>query len=97
MFARMMRFYSLGYREILSLPIDIFQQLYEAITVIDAEENLLALNVSAYPHMKKSSQDTLRRRLHKLSRPNIFVDDDKEPSTMAEAAKILAGVLGGRR
>lgn len=75
------------------MSIESFNHYWEAITVIEAQEMLLAMNVSAYPMMKKEDAKKLHRKLTRLAYPKNE-ERAKRPLTAAELAQLLgAGVI----
>lgn len=43
--------------------------LWEAMTVINAQEMLVDMNISAYPHMKEGAMKKYHRDLYRLAYP----------------------------
>ncbi len=44
-------------------------EYYEAITVIEAQDNLVQMNIMDYPRMKKDGRSKLYRHMRKLAQP----------------------------
>lgn len=63
--------------------------LWQAITVIEAQETLVRLQVASYAHMKPDDQRKLHRSLHEMAYPAIY----RNPVTLTaeQMAKLLHG------
>lgn len=83
-----MRFYSIGYFELMNMEPEAVSQLVESIPCIEAHEQLLALKVSDFPMMKPEARQKLHRSLNKLANPNIIKEEEKALTT-EDLAKIL--------
>ncbi len=81
----------MSYAEVHKLPFETFNELWQSITIIEAEETLLKMSISAYPHMSENKQKEFHRKMHKQSRPKIFDSDEnsKKPVPMDQFAKLL--------
>lgn len=67
--ARLARFYGWTDYEILSMEYETVLEYYQAITVIDAEQQLNSIRCSSYPNMTKDAKDKTHRELKKLAEP----------------------------
>lgn len=70
------------------LSFDDFADAWEAITVIEARDQLNKIDVACYPKSKKESREQMNRQLHEQAYPASF----KEPVQMTNSglAKLLA-------
>lgn len=93
--AKMSFFYGWTNDQIEDLPIDLFENYWSAITVIEAQEMLKNLTIQDWTKMKNSSREKLHRQLHRDAYPASF-NEVKQVSN-DELAKILGGGLNGRR
>jgi hypothetical protein len=57
-----MRFYGMGFLEVEELPVTLFNELYQAMNVIQAEENLNSCTVSSYSDLKKEARSRYDKR-----------------------------------
>lgn len=67
-----------------------FQQLLQAIPVLEAQEALSLLKVEDWPHMKKDARSKLYKDLNKAANPTIMKEEKKALST-ADLAALLNG------
>ena len=88
-----MYFYNLSYKEVLNMKVIDFEILYQAITAIEAQEALLMLEVSDYPHLKPNARKKVYKRLQKLAYP---AQKEEKALSMEEVSRILQGSLSGR-
>jgi hypothetical protein len=51
------------------MPYTVAMDYYEAITVIEAQEALVAMNISDYPKMKGESRKKFYRQMRKSAQP----------------------------
>lgn len=66
----MLRFYpGLTWRDLQNLPAPDFEELWQAITVLEAQETLLQFRISIYPKLKAKAQKEEHRRVHKEAYP----------------------------
>lgn len=90
----MIRFYGMSKSEVESMTLDEFSMYWEAITILEAQESLLNMNVAAYPMMKKEEA----KKFHK----DVFIkafpgnkERMKRRLTTAELAQLTgAGIIG---
>lgn len=75
------------------MPAEELHDLWQAITVIEAQEMLKEIQVSHYPHTTKSSQGRLRKSLIKKAYPESF--KMTKVYTAEEAALKLQRALSG--
>lgn len=64
----------------------VFKLYWDAITVIEAQEALLGIQVAAYPHLKTDDQKGLHRNMHRMAYPE---DTDDKVLTTQDFARIL--------
>jgi hypothetical protein len=64
-----------------------------AITVLEAQEMLLQMQVSDYPHLKKEPRQRLHRQLHRQAYPGIH-DPNAKPVTTAELNQKIGELIG---
>jgi hypothetical protein len=67
--AKVAKFYGWNDSEINNLSYPVFMQYYEAITVIEAQECLVAMNIQDYPRMKKEGRKKFYRSVRKAAYP----------------------------
>ena len=82
----MARFYGISPIEAGRMPIDEFEDYYQAITILEARETLKDLRVSDWPHQSKDDRKQFHRELHKMAFPDV----KSKPMTLDE----LRGILG---
>lgn len=58
----------------------------EVLDSLEANEDLRALSVESYPHMKSGPRQKMYRALVKKSKLNMF---DKKPVSLAEMARLI--------
>ena len=64
---------------------------YDAITCIEAQANLVEMNIGDYPNMKKEFRDKFSNRLHKMAYPETL----KKPMDFEDFAAKL-GMTNGK-
>lgn len=69
----------------MSMSSEDFYYYYEAITVIEAQETLIACKVASYPNMKAKPKQDFHRSLVKKAYPN----ETKKVVTISEMEKII--------
>ena len=69
MVAKMARFYGWSHEEILGISYNTFLMYYNAITVIEAQDNLVKMNLADYPNMKKEGRSNFYRQMRKNAYP----------------------------
>lgn len=82
-----MRFYRVTLEEIDGWLAEDEEMLWQAITVLEAQEMLMGVKVSSYPYLKEADQDKVHRSLHKLAYPDV----EKRSITAEEMARLLNG------
>lgn len=92
MTARVARYYGWTKKEIDSLPYSDFLRFHRCIENLTAEEQLMNLNVSAYPHLKRASATKLRKSLERQATRGI--QTGQRLSVKDQALKAL-GKLNG--
>lgn len=72
---------------------DDYQDLWNAITVIQAEEQILSIQATTYPHTSKDSQN----KIYKAVRSAIKIDDEENMKevTLKDLGKILVSTTNG--
>lgn len=90
--AKLASFYGWTHHYINELEWDTALEYYEAITVIECQENLVDMNITDYPRMKSDGRKDFYRKMRKLAYPQSL---QKEIS-FEEFAKKL-GMTDGRR
>jgi hypothetical protein len=88
----MCRFYGMSVDEARNMPVEIADQFWLAITQIEAQEMLIAMKVSDFPHLKKQSRESLGREIHKQAYPASF---EKPKALSGKALEAL--INRGRR
>ena len=75
------------------MTLDDFSGYWEAITILEAQETLLAFNISAYPMMKNESAKKLHRAFHDKAFPRNR-ERARRSLTTAELAQLTgAGII----
>lgn len=88
----MVRFYgSLDFDTIKQMPCDEFDIYWQSIEIIEAQEQLMQMNISDYPHIKQTSREKLHRSIHDIA----FPKDQKKALTTDDVAKALGRSLNG--
>jgi hypothetical protein len=83
------RFYGLTPDEVWALPAEDEEMLWQAITVVEAQETLVQLQVASYAHMKPDDQRKLHRKLHEMAFPTVY--EKPVALTPEQMAKLLHG------
>lgn len=71
--------------QVLELDLFTFNDMWKAITVLEAQEFLIQANLSMLPHMKQTDREELLREMHRQAYPRQF-----RPEAAAMTAKELA-------
>lgn len=69
-----------------------FGEYWEAITVLEAQEQLLAIQSSTFPQMKKESRVKIHKDLAKMAKPKLS-DGPPEEVTIE---RIVANLTGAK-
>jgi hypothetical protein len=85
----MANFYGWTNDQILDLDVDSFDEYWQSITIIEAQEMLKQFNVSDWPNMKQNNRESLHRRLFQDAYPDSFKEVRKIETS--DLAKILGG------
>lgn len=88
----MARFYGYLPHEIENLDIETFNDLWLAITTIEAQEQLLAIQAAGFSSMKESTRKKVEKDLRKQA--ELSIDENKKEVTMKDLGKILANASG---
>lgn len=76
------------------MTLDDFSMYWEAITILEAQESLLNMNVAAYPMMKKDEAKKYHRQMFDKAFPKNK-ERTRRPLTTAELAQLTgAGIVG---
>lgn len=67
-----MRFYGMSLAEVDGLTNEANEMLWQAVTIVEAQETLVNMKVSSFPHMKKEDIDKTHRSIHRLAFPAIY-------------------------
>lgn len=70
--AKLSYFYGWTHEEINRLAYKTAKEYYEAITVIEAQDNLVKMNITDYPSMGKSGRKSFYRQMRKKAYPEGF-------------------------
>jgi len=65
-----MKIFNYKYDEVLDMELRTFNHLVKCMEVNEARERLINMEISAYPHLKKESQDKLHKKVYKLAIPS---------------------------
>lgn len=63
---------------------------WQAVTVLEARQYLLQIDVSSFPHMTKDGQEKIHRNLHTMAYPERY--ETPRSMTESEVQRMLAGV-----
>ena len=66
---------------------------WKAITPIEAQQALTAMDVASFPHLKKSGIDKLVKKYNEMA--YLSIDTKRESVSIEELAKQMALKLGG--
>lgn len=89
--AKLVRFYGMPLREVRALTNEDNHMLWLSIDQIEAQETLIALQVSGYPHSKKDYADKLFARVRDMAYPK---DEDTKEYDTHDLANLIRGKLG---
>lgn len=67
------------------------ESFWQAITVIEAQDALVQMDIANYPWIKGDEREKVHKRYHKMAYPKTH--DKNEPMSTAEAVKKLNEVL----
>lgn len=84
-----MRFYGLGLGEVRNMDSEDEEMLWQAITVIEAQDALVQIKNNSFHRMKRNEQERYHRRLHRKAYP----DDYAEPVTVTPQS--IARIVNG--
>lgn len=77
------------------MPADIFNEFWEAITVIEARQMLTQMTVADYPNLKKPDREKLHRQIYELAHPSIFSNSKEETADMERVGMLLGRAYRG--
>jgi hypothetical protein len=78
LYPRLTRFYGLGYRELRGMPRPVIRRYLDELPRLRAEEQLLALQVAAGPHLEEGGYEDLVEHWERY-----LEDETAEPATAA--------------
>lgn len=87
----------MSYNEVMLMPYGVFIGMLSSIQILQAQEQLMGFNVSAYgnPNLKQSARTKLYRDISRSADPSRFIDDhDKKEVTMRDMVEILRQAHG---
>lgn len=70
----------------------LFNEYWEAITFLEAQEHLLDIQASVFPHMKKEARVRTHKDIAKMAKPKLY-DGPPEEVTIE---KIVAKITGAK-
>jgi hypothetical protein len=86
-FPSLTRFYGIGPEELARIPLNILRIYADEMPRIQAREQLLAMQVAAYPYLKPASQREAWRRLQRRAREHkveaALIPQEKLKETLA--------------
>lgn len=85
----MCRFYGWTHVQLMDLDVDLFDEYWQAIDIIEAKEQLVRLSAADWPNLKPSYRETQHRQLHERAYPASF--NEAKPVSNADLARILSG------
>lgn len=90
-FAKVLRFYNVTYTELKNMAATEFNTLWNAIDVLEAQEQIQFINGLLHPKLKQSVQNKKMTKLMKDAYPNsVYPKQSKD-------ASFLVDKLGGKR
>ena len=66
----MARYYGFSHDDLLSMDCQWFNMYYRAITVIEAQEELVGMQRVSYPHLKNKNRKDLHKKYSSLAYPH---------------------------
>ncbi len=84
----------MSWQDVCEMPASIFNEFWESITVIEAQNMLTRMTVADYPHVKKEDRTKIHRKLYKLAHPDLFESEEKAIS-VSDIGKVLGRLTGG--
>lgn len=86
-----MRFYSMQPSELFNLEEITVNQIFQAIPILEAQEQLVNLKNQDFPTMKNEARRKLFKHLNKIAYP-VKIKESKKSLSIDDIAKILNGV-----
>lgn len=71
------------------MSVEAEEMLWKAITQIEAQETLVAIQVSAYPELPKKEKEKLHRTLHRNAYPDAH--EARHSLTLEQVMEIVNG------
>lgn len=84
-------------RDLKALPTPEVEELWQAITLLEAQETLEKLKVGVYPKMKASAQRRLHSAVHKEAYPSSLYKPKNSITAKELAERLSIGGKNGRR
>lgn len=84
----------MSYKDVSQMPNDLFLQMWNSITVLEARDMLAQMTIADYPQMKKENRSSIHKKIYKLAYPKVF-DPSKKEQNIKEAFLALSGALNG--
>lgn len=88
--AKVLRFYSMSPSAYAKLNVKYRDELWEAITVIEAQQFLMQMQLAIVPNMKRDAREKLHKTYAKMAFPRDL--GEKRSVTMEEIQRRLAKV-----
>lgn len=82
-------FYGWTHDQLMDLSIDLFDEYWQAITVIEAQEQLKLLSAQDWTKLKQGTREKQHKQLHRDAYPASF--NETKQITNGDLAKILSG------
>ncbi len=74
---------------------DTMEMYWLGITMIEAQDVLIQLNISDYPNMKSESRKKFHRNMHEMAYPQVH--SDLTPIyNLEEAAQMMGALINGK-
>ena len=89
----MIKFYGLGFEEVMNMDVVSFESLSKAMPIIEHQDMLINMRVASYPHIKKDSATRLHKEVYKKAFPSEFTQ--KKELTPEQAEKAMARFANG--
>lgn len=81
--------------DVLKMPANMFNEFWEAITVIEAQTMLTGMTVADYPHIRKQDRTNVHRRIYEMAHPSLFENENIEPIKLKDIGQAIGKVYRG--
>lgn len=70
---------------------DDVDEFWEAITVIEAQQALLAMQIGDYPHLKKDDRSKMSKSISRQAHPRGIIQQEDGGISIQDAARLFHG------